>query len=524
VRPPSGYHLAVDEAGERRPPRRAARGWLAFSLGLAAVAAALVLALRAWDRRAFPLTLTAGLLGTSRAVVARELAVAAAAHGLEVRVLEAENTEEEIRQVDAGTIDLALISGAYQTARREHLREVTPLYVEALHLVVKKELAQGIGAGLGGLRGRSVDLGPAGTASAALAQSVMAFASLSAGDGSGGGDFVVHNLELPDLVARTERGEWSGLPDALFGLATVPDEIAVRILRSGEYALVPLPFAEAFRLGWLLADASLLPPTVQIDRNYVVDAVIPAFTYGIDPPAPPEPLHTLGTRLLLVANEAVPSDAVELLLEAIFESRFARGTDPALSRAVLEKPPRLRHHPGTLQYLARHKPFITGEGIDELSNALSIAGALGGSALFFWQWRRQRTRERLDAAVGSYLLRVAALERRIATLELSASLELEPLAALRRELLELKSEALERFAAGELGSYGTITGLLTPINAARDQIAELILHVRENLEQQAEAEGRSAGSLWTEAIDQPEGASEAGERAAPERSRGGAAG
>ncbi len=227
----------------------------------------------------------------------------------------------------------------------------------------------------------------------------------------------------------------------------------------------------------------------------------PPFTYGVDPPTPPEPLHTLGTPLLLLAHAAVPSDAIELLLEAIFESRFARSTHPWLHRSVLSAAPRFPHHPGTLAYLERHRPFVTSGEIDKLNNSLGVAGALVGGLLFAWQWRRQRIRDRLDAAVGHYLLRVASLERRIATLELSASLELEPLVGLRRELLELKSEALERFASGDLGSYATITDLLTPINSARDQIAELILHVRENLEQQAEAEGRSADSVWAEAIE-----------------------
>ena len=428
--------------------------------------------------------------------MARELVAAAAHRGLEIRMVEFSSSAEELHAFESGAIDLALVSGAYVADHHAALREVAPLHVEALHLLVRRELAPGIGVGLGGLRGRSVDLGPPGSTSAALARSVLAFAGLPAD-----GDGTTHELELADLVARVERGESSSLPDAIFHLGTVPSAIALRLLRSGEYELVPLPFADALRLGRLLADASLLPASSRIDRDYVVDTVLPPFIYGIDPPTPPEPLHTLGTPLLLVAHAGVPSDAIELLLEAIFESRFAHSSQPRLERSVLEAAPRFRHHPGTRSYLERHRPFVTGNQIDKLNNSLGIAGALVGGLLFAWQWRRQRVRDRLDAAVGHYLLRVASLEKRIATLELSASLELEPLAELRRELLELKSEALERFASGELGSHTTITDLLTPINSARDQIAELILHVRENLEQQAEAEGRSAGSLWTEAIE-----------------------
>jgi TRAP-type uncharacterized transport system substrate-binding protein len=461
-------------------------------------AGAVVLALDARAPRPPPrtLTLSPGPLATSRAVLARELAAAAAHRGLEIRLVELSSSAEELHAFQDGAIDLALVSGAYVADRHEAVREIAPLHVEALHLLVRRELAAGLGVGLGGLRGHSVDLGPPGSTNAAVARSVLAFAGLPVDEA-----VTPHELELAELVARSERGDWSALPDAIFHLGTVPSAIALQLLRSGEYELVPLPFADAIRLGRLLVDASLIPVALRIDRDYVVDTAIPPFTYGVDPPTPPDELHTLGTPLLVVAHAGVPSDAVELLLEAIFESRFARSAHPWLRRSVLEATPRFRQHPGTLAYVARHRPFVSGSEIDKLNNSIGIAGALVGGLIFAWQWRRQRIRDRLDASVGQYLLRVADLERRIATLELSASLELEPLAELRRELLQLKSEALERFAAGELGSHATITDLLTPINSARDQIAELILHVRENLEQQAEAEGRSADSLWTEAIE-----------------------
>jgi TRAP-type uncharacterized transport system substrate-binding protein len=469
-------------------------------LGLAAVAVVLAVDARTPRPPARALSLSPGPLTTSRALIARELAEAAAHRGLEIRLVEVPSAAQELHEFESGQIDLALVSGAYVADPQEHLREVTPLYVEALHLLVRRELAPAVGVGLGGLRGLGVDLGPPGSTNAALARSVLAFAGLPADEAG-----TTHELELAELVARGERGEWSALPDAIFHLGTVPSTIALRLLRSGRYELVPLPFADAFRLGRLLSDASLLPAPARIDRDQVVDTVVPPFTYGVDPPDPPEPLHTLGTPLLLVGHASVPSDSIELLLEAVFESRFARSAQPWLHRSVLEAAPRFRHHSGTRAYLARYRPFVTGSEIDKLNNSLGIAGALVGGLLFAWQWRRQRVRDRLDAAVGDYLLRVADLERRIAALELSASLELEPLAELRRELLQLKSEALERFAAGELGSHATIADLLTPINSARDQIADLILHVRENLEQQAEAEGRSAGALWSEAIEGGEG-------------------
>jgi len=471
-------------------------------LGVGGIGLALAIALRDPDRSIRSLTLTAGPAGTSRARVARELAAAAVARGLEVRLVEARNTDDELHRVDAGEIDLALVSGAYETPHHAHIREVAPLYVEALHLLVRKPLEPSVAlGGLDGLRGRRVAVGAAGSANAALARSLLAFAGLRPRAEPSAGDFDAIDVDAAEIAARIARGERGALPDAIFDLATVPSTLAAPFLRDSEYALVPLPFAEAFRLSWLGTQDA--PADDAIDRNAVLDAVIPPFTYGIDPPMPAEALHTLGTELLLVAHDGVSRDTIERLLEAIFHSRFARGAYPSLTRPTLAAPTRLRHHPGTRDFLARYESFVTGEKIDELSNSLSIVGALAGGLLFFWQWRRQRRQEGLDEAVGHYLVRVAGIEHRMAALELSATLELEPLAALRREVIELKSEVLERFTSGELGGYATIAGLLGPINAARDQIGELILHVRENLEQRADAEGLSADALWSEAMGGP---------------------
>jgi hypothetical protein len=98
-------------------------------------------------------------------------------------------------------------------------------------------------------------------------------------------------------------------------------------------------------------------------------------------------------------------------------------------------------------------------------------------------------------------LEIAAIERRIAELELSAELELDSLVELQRALLQLKSDALARFSAGELGDQARLSDLLSPLNSARDHVGDLLLHVRDNLETQALNEGRTAESVWEEAIE-----------------------
>lgn len=130
---------------------------------------------------------------------------------------------------------------------------------------------------------------------------------------------------------------------------------------------------------------------------------------------------------------------------------------------------------------------------------MSVIGALIGAGLFLWQAWRQRQVARRQALLGGYLIRVAELERKIAELELLSSLELEPLIALQRDLLQLKSSALEDFAAGAFDGQAILFDLLGPINAAREHIGQLLLHARQNIETQAESEGKMAEELWEEA-------------------------
>jgi hypothetical protein len=142
--------------------------------------------------------------------------------------------------------------------------------------------------------------------------------------------------------------------------------------------------------------------------------------------------------------------------------------------------------------------------VDRLANVLSVLGALVGGGVFLWQSLRQRVSARRDELFGGYQLQIAALESRGVELELAAELALEPLISLQRDLLQLKSEALARYASGELGNQATLTDLLVPLNAARDHVGALLLHVRDNLEEQAETQGRSAEAVWDEAADRSE--------------------
>jgi len=488
----------------RSPGVWKSRYGLSLALSLATFAFALFAFQASAPTPARLITLTAGPEGTTRAVVAHALADEISARGVATKIVATGGTLATFDLVDSGAVDFALVSGALRTERYTHVREVAPLYVETLHLLVKREFAEAVGRGLVALRGRTVNLGPMGSASHGLATSVLALAGIPEAHAAGVEGYIARHTDPAEIDAVLASGRRSDLPDAVFHLATAPSKIALKYIRAADYRLVAISFADAYRLSAIIMEGAQQVSDEEVERLYTQDAVIPAFTYEIEPPVPAEPTHTLGVPLLMVANDAVSPETVGRVLEAVFDSRFARMHQPPLERSLLTLPARIPLHSGTLAFRQRDQSLFTADDVDALSNSLSVIGALIGSGLFLWQAWRQRRQSRRDEVFGSYLVRVAAFERKLAELELSSSLELETLISLQRDLLQLKSEALEHFATGALGSQTALVDLLSPINTARDHIGQLLLHVRETLEAKAEVEGRLPEELWEEASEATE--------------------
>ena len=115
-----------------------------------------------------------------------------------------------------------------------------------------------------------------------------------------------------------------------------------------------------------------------------------------------------------------------------------------------------------------------------------------------WLWRRSRRRR--DRGFEAYILRVAEIERKGLQLERDATLDLHSLLRLRDDLATLKDEALAKFADGELEGEELFSGFLAHVSATRDYLTRLVLHQRDNLEDQAVSQGQRLQSLWREAV------------------------
>jgi TRAP-type uncharacterized transport system substrate-binding protein len=473
-------------------------GRLALVIALAAAAIATALA---WHRdrpAAERVRLTAGYEGTTRALVAHALAAEVGAHGTHCEVVGMGDSEEEIEAIRNGTVDFALVSSVYLEAGHErHTRVVAPLQLEALHLLVKREFEESVGEGLAGLIGRSVDLGPARSAQSGLARAVLGFAGLTTDAADREGVRALH-FDLDELTARIDAGDRDALPDAVFHLATMPSLMAYRLVREAGYVVVPLPFAEALRLQSILEDDDPTDADDAIDRRLIADTAIPPFLYQTKPAVPEAALPTLGARLVLIAAPHVSAATVERVLDAAFDTHFARFLHPAIDRSLLATTPRRTLHPGAVEYLVRNEPAITGEMVSDLNNTLGIAGALIGAGAFSVQGWRQRRRAQREQLVARHLLRIAAIERRIVEIELAAELDLDTLIGIQRELLLLKGNVLELFTSGTLDDHAALGGMLAPVDAARRRTGELLLHVREQIEARAQTEGRAAGEVWAE--------------------------
>jgi TRAP-type uncharacterized transport system substrate-binding protein len=506
-------HGATGMAGQLwTHKRRFRREALAALLFLSALSVGLVICFKQPAQFRSPLSITGGSASGMRSQIARRLVAEAGKQGLSLRLRETGGSKEALERVEQRSIDMAFVQGGIESSAYPHVRQVAALHVEPLHLVVKPDLYRAIAENLANLRGKTVNVSSPASGTHDLAIDVLKFAGLrprrrdrpgAAEDaGHGEGDYVLSTVPYSELEALIDHND---LPDAVFTVSDLPSPIVRHLVLKRGYQLVSLPFGEAFFLDAFEnrsgdRSQSSRGKTDEVDRFRIYPAEIPAFTYGIEPPSPPAALATFGPRLLLVAHESTPNRAVRAILEAVFSTNFAQDFRPLLDPSLLDLAPEYPWHAGTDEYREFHKPILAGEVIDLMEKTTSMAGVIAGALFFLWQWFRQYNRRKRELSFESYMIKVANVEQRALDLELSPTLDLKELLALQIELNRLKNDALLRFAEGKLEGEALISGFIAHVNDARNHLTRLILHERDNLENRAESEARSAEALWAEAV------------------------
>src|SRR4051812_44059104 len=269
--------------------RHAFLKWVVPALGLAAVGGGISLFFRPPDPGRHHLSMPAGPTVSTRHHLAESLAAEAAPRGLDLDLIGTVGSEESLDFVNSRRVDCALVQGGLDVGDRPNVRQVAVLPVEPLHLLVKQHLADRVGARLAALEGRTVDVGEAGTGTHTLGVAVLSFAGLAPRAGGKGG-YVPRQMSW-EAMSTTETAD---MPDAIFMVSSLPSRRVKHLVAAHGYRLVPLPFGEAFALESLGRNRDQSPAERTIDSGRTHPVVIPAFTYGVEPPVPPAALPTLG--------------------------------------------------------------------------------------------------------------------------------------------------------------------------------------------------------------------------------------
>jgi TRAP-type uncharacterized transport system substrate-binding protein len=408
-------------------------------------------------------------------LLAEQVREEGAHHHLDVVLTAKEcGTLSSLEEVDSPSENkFALVIGGVTAHDYPHVRTVTTVASEHLHLLVKAELAD---KGIAGLRGKHVALGPPTTASYHISRDVLNFVGLLATIETKRGGYSLdvmtreqgeHELaRIASLEGPARAEAIARLPDAVMFFAPLPSPLARQLVTGFGYKLVPLPFAEAYGLD------RLNPPSaegVRVNRSMITPGVVPAYTYGSNPAEPAKECPTLCVPLILVAQDDADPAAVSSLLETIYESPLTSAIRPPALKDQVTAFPR---HSGAEHYLHRNDPVLTPEVAYKFGTMFGGIGAFLSGALAVYSFLRLR-----------HLNRFEAYYREIGQIELLArGLEHDPAAPtdvpslrshLEDRLMTLKCGVLTDFAEGGLRGEGLMAGIIALINDTRESLARM---------------------------------------------------
>lgn len=337
--------------------------------------------------------------------------------GIDYELIPTQGTEKTAQMIAEGNLDFGLTVGGIETdlGMDAHIREVMPVYVEPLHLLVKKEIFKAISEDFGNLRGRTVNLSGQITGTRIVTWELLRFARLI--DARNRMQFTPSYISQDDLMAITDRRR---LPDAIFLIAGVPSPNVRKLVTDFGYRLVELPFHEALTLDHFknLASASAVDGTrSHLNKQFIYETSIPAFTYGIQPPVPHAMLKTFGTRLTFITHKDMDAAAVKHLIEVVLSPNIAELTSPPLRGDLLLTPFEYKPHPGVAQYISAGKHVTMDDIFSFFRNVLEKWGLVIGIYMLLQKLlkhaiRKKDTREEIE----KYIQEVVDIEKELASI------------------------------------------------------------------------------------------------------------
>ncbi|MFO0890146.1 MAG: TAXI family TRAP transporter solute-binding subunit [Isosphaeraceae bacterium] len=397
------------------------------------------------------------------------LAKEAARNGLLLDTVSNSGTEETLENLRDGKLDLAIVSSGVAVPDAEDLMVLGAIQVEALHVLVRKELADATGFG-GAIRGKRVNVGVKGTTEHLLALDFLKFSHLSIASPSHPGDVIDTQFSKTELVEKAQVIQQTQgparekliaeLPDCILLLDSTPATAVQELIQAADYRLLPQPATRAY-IADSLQDGEV--KSTSLLREFLEPTSILAKSYFKTEGHPETDCETVGVRLLIVARKTVPVRAIRLLMRTLFEGDFARRIRTKSPRDLATTFP---IHPGAIAYLDRDKPLPINDVIGWMKDGFSLFGAFSALALslygLLWRKKSRKPSDYYAAIRRIELLAQGAdvvSEDEIRSNNLSAYLE-DRLETIRRELIGDICE-------GRIRGEQVITNILALIKEAR---------------------------------------------------------
>jgi len=417
-------------------------------------------------------TASAGSSATRRYQLASILANYAVDNGLDMQLVDSVGSEETLQLVDAGEIDVGLVSGGFVQQNHPNVRQLATIGPEPMHLLVKSNLVANAHCDLAVLKNLRVNLGSPGSGTYALATEILEFCDLHPQDAQGKGDYIPCYINNDELIerARAIRTAPSAraaeliaeLPDAVFMLNPLPSRVAKGLVTAANYKLLPLPFCQSFRINNL---QHLGNQPSRIDRRQVTPTVIPASSYRAINSVPEEDCETLGVPLIVVARAGLSSTAAKRLIATLYESQFANEMPPA---DLLSSTTAYPLHAAVTPFLVRRKPVAMRDLVDVMQKLLSVFGAFSAGVLAVLSFYRRRKTK----SASVYVSEIGQIERlswdqSTVPGDPSAAEDQQRIIHLEEQLAQLKQRIINDYAVGQFTGEAAFANLMTLISDTR---------------------------------------------------------
>lgn len=286
------------------------------------------------------------------------------------------NRRSQLGQVDAKKSDKSI------QAVRE-VRAVANLYVEVLHIVVRK----GIGAdGIQDLRGLDVSVGAKGSGTIQVAQQVLRHYNMSVNDRQ------MHTLNFADTLKAFDNGEI----DAAFIVAGGLSPMLRNLLWTGKYDLLPVQEVNAL----VFKNTAFFP--LQLPRS----------VYSGQHNVPSKDTPCLAVKASLITHQNVPAFLVRTMTQMALSTAF-RNQLRELSEEFAKEEQDFPIHRGAMDFYHRGEPTFSSSVAEAFNDTLPYLLVLAILVIVVGATLRQNRiekRRNMSMRLHEFMTRIADIE------------------------------------------------------------------------------------------------------------------